>query len=148
MARIILVVDPIRHCTYRIDDPRAPHNLQDIIHSHRAGIEDQSILRVMGARQWTGGEPGKRMLVVVLGDPPVLLSGRHYQVLLGLAHGQTCVQIARRLEISLRTVYAYLDDLKARFNVQTRAELLVQAARRGMLDPLTGGSEDFFPTEG
>lgn len=146
MARTILIVDPVRRCTYSIDDPRAPHDLDQLIRSYEA-VTDENTWRAMGVRQWTGGDPGKRVLVVVLGDPPLLLSGRHYEVLLGLAQGQKCMQIARRLGISRRTVYVYLNDLKERFNVQTSAEVLVQAARRGMLDAATGG-EGIFSASG
>ncbi len=141
MSQMILVIDPVNHCTYSIDDPRAARDLREMIYAGGSLVGVGEIWRAARAQPWASGLEGQRVLVVVLGDPPVLLSSRHYGVLMGMAQGLKCEQIARRLNISRRTVYEYIHDLKERFQVQTREEVLVQAAQRGMLDPLTSGGE-------
>lgn len=148
MSQKILVVDPINHCTYRIDDPRAARDLRQMVYAGGSLVGVAEIWRAARAQPWASGLEEARVLVVVLGDPPVLLSSRHYGVLIGMAQGLKTDQIARRLNISRRTVYEYISDLKDRFNVQTREEVLVQAAQRGMLDPLTSGEDGVSQSAG
>lgn len=140
MSRWIMIVDPANHRTYGIDDMHVLHDLRRMVQSGETLLGESEIWQTLGARPWPLSPLRQPVMVIVLGSPPVMLSGRHYSVLLGLARGQKSDQIARRLGISRRTVYEYINDLKARFQVQSRSEVLVQAMHCGMLDPLTRGS--------
>lgn len=147
MARRILIVDPVNHCSYGIEDPRAQTHLPWLIHTGVLAVEEKNASPAMKLRKGVGSITGHPVLVIVLNDPPVQLSGRHYEVLVNLARGHKCSQVARTLGISRRTVYAYLDDLKRLFKVQTRGEVLVQAACCGLLENPNRG-EGLFQKDG
>lgn len=60
-------------------------------------------------------------------SPPRSLPRRELQVLHALQDGLTTRQIALRLQLSPRTVSAYVARLKERFQADTRAELVGRA---------------------
>lgn len=61
------------------------------------------------------------------------LSPRQHQVLQLLAEGLSTKEIARRLNISPRTVHFHIANLKGRFGSSTRAESVSQGARQGLV---------------
>lgn len=64
----------------------------------------------------------------------VPLTEREISVLGLLAEGHGVKEIARREEISISRVNQYLDNLKGKFDTGTREEMLVKAARKGLVD--------------
>lgn len=75
----------------------------------------------------------------VLAPPPESapdfgLTERELQVLRLMAQGLTNAQVADDLAISAPTVRFHLGNILAKFNVETRSEALVLAAKSGLLD--------------
>lgn len=62
------------------------------------------------------------------------LTDRERFVLELLADGHGGKEIARRMDISVTRVNQYLDNLKGKFAAGTREEMLVKAAKRGLVD--------------
>lgn len=62
------------------------------------------------------------------------LTGREQQVLSLIATGHANIAIARRLNISPKTVEKHRASLMAKLNVHSVAELMVYALREGLLD--------------
>lgn len=62
------------------------------------------------------------------------LSKREYQVLQGLARGQTNRELADVLNLSPKTVDTHRTNLLRKMNVTSTASLLVSAMRKGMID--------------
>ena len=63
-----------------------------------------------------------------------VLSDREMQVLAGVAEGERNKEIAYRLGITERTVKAHLTHIYQKFDVDSRAAAIAEAARRGYLD--------------
>jgi DNA-binding NarL/FixJ family response regulator len=61
------------------------------------------------------------------------LTERELEVLQAMASGQTYTEIARALHISNPTVRFHVNNLLHKFNVVTRSEVLVLAARHGLV---------------
>jgi two-component system nitrate/nitrite response regulator NarP len=55
-------------------------------------------------------------------DPFGLLTGREQELLIALSEGNTNIQIASELEISLNTVKFHLKNLYSKLNVKNRAQ--------------------------
>ena len=67
--------------------------------------------------------------------PEETLTPREREVLHLLAEGASNQQIARRLELSVRTVEAHLTHIYAKLGVSSRTEALLRAQRKGLLAP-------------
>lgn len=64
---------------------------------------------------------------------PVTFTARQAEVLRLAVRGLTAKQIARRLQISRRTVEHHLDEARRRTGAKTRAALIVQAVEAGLV---------------
>ncbi len=134
MTRIILVLDTQPQATYITDDPRPVRELIKLINTGRLVVGLGEINLGGGpVQQYAVGVPSQNTVTVTRAPLPVRLSRRHYDVLHALADGKTSDQIALRYGLRRRTVYLYVYELKQRFGVQTREELLVRAAEMGLL---------------
>jgi DNA-binding NarL/FixJ family response regulator len=69
------------------------------------------------------------------------LSGREREVLVALAEGLPNKLIARRLEISEKTVKAHLTRIYERIGVTDRTQAVLWAQQRGMVEEAPGGSK-------
>ncbi len=134
MTRIIVVIDAKRKINQTIEDPRTPFELIRLITARGLAV--------------VGAQPGRSPTPAGDSGAVVRLTRRQCEVLFGLADGMKGAQIAHRLGVSRRTVYEYINDLKERFNVRTKEEVLVLAAQYGLLNPpgeqglfLDGGSD-------
>ena len=67
--------------------------------------------------------------------PAADLTAREQDVLRLLARGQSNRQIGAALVISHRTVNFHLDNLYAKLGVRSRTEAVLEALRRGWIDP-------------
>ena len=67
------------------------------------------------------------------GNPPVSLTGRQRQVLQLIAEGKNLREIATLLDLSLKTVESYRNDLGGRLNVRSTAGLVRYAVRSGLI---------------
>jgi len=67
---------------------------------------------------------------VGLSDAP--LTGREHEVLQLLAFGLDQDEIARRLEITPKTVSTHIQRVLAKFGVHSRAQAVAEAYRRGL----------------
>jgi DNA-binding CsgD family transcriptional regulator len=134
MTRLILVIDAPSQATYITDDPRPVRELLILINTGKLVVGMGDINLGGGPiQQFARGVPSQNTITVVKALPPVRLSRRHYDVLHSLADGKTVDQIALRYGLRRRTVYVYIHQLKQRFGVQTREEVLVRAAEMGLL---------------
>jgi NarL family two-component system response regulator YdfI len=61
------------------------------------------------------------------------LTRREREVLSGVAHGERSKEIALRLGITERTVRAYLTNIYAKLDVDSRAAAVAVALERGLL---------------
>jgi len=61
------------------------------------------------------------------------ITERQRQVLVLLAMGATDYEIARRLDISARTVQFHVDRIKARLEARSRPEAVTRAHEQGIL---------------
>lgn len=68
------------------------------------------------------------------GGKPAALSERERQVLSGIARGFTRQEIARTLEVSVKTVETYRARIRKKLELQSRAELVQYALASGLLD--------------
>jgi DNA-binding CsgD family transcriptional regulator len=144
MSRIVLIIDIDNQLTFCIDDPRPQRELVKLINSGRLRVGMEALELQKKTRQWAISLPYPPVILVVMQDPPVRLSARHYDVLFGLADGMRGAQIADTLGISRRTVYEYFSNLKSRFEVVTLKEVLARAAEIGLVYPR--GWVDDHPT--
>lgn len=132
MTRIILVIDTQPQATYITDDPRPVRELIKLINTGHLVIGLGDINLGGPAQQYAMAMPSQNTITVMRAPAPVRISPRHYDVLYGLADGKTCDQIAMKYHLHRRTVFKYVSELKQRFDVQTRDELLICAAGMGL----------------
>jgi DNA-binding CsgD family transcriptional regulator len=134
MTRIILVIDTQPQATYITDDPRPVRELIKLINTGRMVVGLGEINLGGGpVQQYAMAMPSQNTITVMKAPVPVRLSRRLYDVLHSLADGKTGDQIALKYGLGPRTVSLYTYELKKRFGVQTREELLVRAAEMGLL---------------
>jgi two-component system nitrate/nitrite response regulator NarL len=69
-------------------------------------------------------------------EPPIKLSARETEVLILLASGLSTKLIADKLEISMRTVGVYRENIRTKLNLHTTADLTRYAIAKGLLPPL------------
>ncbi len=67
-------------------------------------------------------------------QPHHLLSERELQVFTRLAHGDSVTQIARNLNLSVKTISTYRSRLLDKIGVSSNAELATYAVRNGLID--------------
>lgn len=58
------------------------------------------------------------------------LSGREVQILNGILHNNTPLEIANDLGISVHTIHSHLARLYRKMNVSSRAELILEVFRK------------------
>jgi DNA-binding CsgD family transcriptional regulator len=133
VTRIIVIVAPEYYATYTIDDPRSPREVAAAINTGKC-IIGEGELYLEDTRQWAMLHWPLELVTVVLEPPPVDLSPRQYDVLYGLSDGKDAAQIAIELDIAPRTVYALTAELKKRFGVHSKEEILVLADKFGFID--------------
>ena len=80
-----------------------------------------------------------------LTTPAIGLSPREKQVLVLVASGQANKQIARRLNISEKTVKAHLTNIFHRIGVTDRTQAALWAERKGLLDGAKSRGPAFTP---
>lgn len=61
-------------------------------------------------------------------------SPRESEVLLRLAGGESCKEIARSLSISHRTVEQHISSLRAKLGAKTTPQVIARAAQGGLID--------------
>jgi len=66
------------------------------------------------------------------------LSDREREVLIQIAHGYGNKEIARDLNLSVKTVETYKARLSEKLGVRSRVEIARYAAKHGLIDPLAG----------
>jgi DNA-binding NarL/FixJ family response regulator len=133
MTRIILIVNPDLYASYTIDDPRSPREVMAAINTGQF-IVGADAVRLDGLQQWAMLQPPFNVVTVVLEPPPIALTPRQYDVLFGMADGKPAAQIAQELGITARTVYAVTAEIKQRFGVYTKEEVIVLAQEQGMIE--------------
>ena len=133
MTRIFLVFTAEFRMPYIVDDPRSPRELVKAINTGKLVVGKSEFSLPEGTRQWAMIQPPHPMITVVLDAPPVELTPRLYDVLYGLADGKDTLHIARELELTTRTVYAYIAELKNRFGARSRMQLIAQAVECGIV---------------
>lgn len=74
------------------------------------------------------------------GDPYGSLTSREREVFHLVVEGCTTKEIARRLEISVKTAENHRSRLMAKLGVRNSAEVVRYAARKGLIDVPTGGA--------
>jgi DNA-binding CsgD family transcriptional regulator len=133
VTRIILIVMPEVHATYTIDDPRPPREVLAAINTGQFRVGDGEVC-IEGLGQWAMLHPPLNVVTVVLEPPPVALTPRQYDVLFGLADGKTAAQIGADLGITARTVYAVTTEIKDRFGLDTKEEIIIRAQEMGLIE--------------
>ncbi|WP_370942668.1 LuxR C-terminal-related transcriptional regulator [Amycolatopsis sp. cg5] len=92
----------------------------------------------LGTREAAASAAGQRMTLTCLADyglngvvPPttVVLSTREHTIAALVADGMTNERIARRLRVSRRTVATYLERIRGKLDVRSRAEVAAWIAR-------------------
>ena len=94
-------------------------------------------VEALGGRVQIGrGAEGRLVVAVWLAlHPAADLTAREQDVLRLLAQGRTNRQIGAALAISHRTVNFHLDNLYSKLGVNSRTEAVLEALRRGWIDP-------------
>ena len=132
MTRLIVVINPKLPAFGWYDDPRPLRELMMLINTGQYRVAEDEI-RAEGVPQFASALHAIGVVLVTYEEPTVQLSPCLYEILFSLADGKQAEAIAAELGISPRTVYAYYHELKKRFGVETRAEVLEKAASFGML---------------
>jgi DNA-binding CsgD family transcriptional regulator len=126
MTRMVLLgLDQFEGCSW-FDDDRSPRELLVAINTG-AYQPDCEGLPVTGPfSAILIGNP--RFVVVLPGAPPVDLSARLYQVLYAaFGEGKLGSEVAAELGITVRTVYAYYQQLKRRFDARSMHAVFIKA---------------------
>jgi len=126
------MVDPDSSKVFEFEDPRTDRDLIKLINTGEFQFRLPNI-STYSLRQWAQSHTRSDAVTVMLGDPPVELTPRLYDVMYCMADGLNVGQIAHRLDISCRTVYGEVALLKERFGVMSKAEVILHAAERGLL---------------
>ena len=94
-------------------------------------------VEALGGRVQIGrsAEGGLAVAVWLALHPAADLTARERAVLHLLARGHTNRQIGAALRISHRTVNFHLDNLYSKLGVNSRTEAVIEALRRGWIDP-------------
>ncbi len=133
MTRIVLIIDSNPSATYISDDPRPVRELITLINTGQMVVGLGDINLGGPPQQYASALPSQNTITVITAPPPIHLSPRHFKILHALADGKTLADIALSTNLSSRTVHQYLVELKQRFNVNTREELLVRATELGWI---------------
>lgn len=134
MTRIILALDNQAQSTFITNDPRPVRELIKLINSGKMVVGLGEINLGGGPlQQYAVGIPSQNTITVMQADPPVHLSPRQYDILYSLAEGKSTSEIGLRYNLTQRTVYRYVQELKERFGVHTREEILMRAVEMGLL---------------
>jgi DNA-binding NarL/FixJ family response regulator len=96
---------------------------EDVLQGIRAVSRGESPIHPRAARQLLG---------IRMGGPPVQLTTRETEVLRLVKDGLANKQIARRLNISERTVKAHLTSAFSRIGVQDRTQAALWVERHGL----------------
>lgn len=86
-----------------------------------------------------GHNPGEYLLttdVTVPCNSDIYLTVRENECLFLLLHGGTAKQIAQTLHLSRRTVETYIDNIKIKFDCNSKSELISKAIALGYLDTI------------
>lgn len=67
-------------------------------------------------------------------EPHTALSDREYQVMRGLAAGQTVSEIASELSLSVKTISTYRARILEKLGLETTAEIIRYALERGLVE--------------
>ncbi len=126
MTRICMVVNPEFCMTYTIDDPRPMRELVKLINTRKM-VVGKGEMNMDGERQNAIPLTSVNVVLVLLENPPVELTPRHYDVLYGLADSKPARQIAEELGIGRRTVYEYIEDLKLRLEANSKWQIVAKA---------------------
>ena len=95
-----------------------------------------AIRRVMTGRGYVSAELSNRLAFAKesnLSSPFNVASARQLEVVISLAKGETALQLAKRLNISHKTVSTYKQTLKVKLGVRTDAELIRLALTHGIV---------------
>lgn len=106
---------------------RAPEELLRAIHTILDGERylSEDVARKLADHIAVAGESSA--------EPHEQLSPREYEVFVYLAEGLTGAEIARRLEISVKTVSTYRSRILTKLNMGSNAQLMRYALERGLV---------------
>jgi two-component system invasion response regulator UvrY len=98
-----------------------------------------AIRTVAGGKRYLSNKAVHILADEVTGDggqqPHELLSERELQVFLRLAQGESVTQIARSLNLSVKTISTYRTRLLEKIGVSSNAELATYVVRNNLIDP-------------
>ncbi|MCZ7605628.1 MAG: response regulator transcription factor [Planctomycetota bacterium] len=106
---------------------RAPEELLRAIHTILEGERylSEDVARKLADHIAVGGDSG--------GEPHEQLSPREYEVFVCLAEGLMGAEIARRLDISVKTVSTYRSRILTKLGIGSNAQLMRYALERGLV---------------
>lgn len=132
MTRIVLLLNDDYPITVLSEDPRPPREVMAAINTGQMRVGSGEV--ELGRQAlWAMAHPSVNVVTVVVAEPPVRLSARHYAILFGLADGQTLNGIAEQHGISPRTAQMYLMQMKDRLKAHSVEEVVARAAETGLL---------------
>ena len=111
-----------------------------IVSKHTESIQNLglAVRHVLNGKDYFSPELARRLVELREGAPQSRLSTlthREIEVLRGVAHGKTQLQIAHDLDISERTIQMEVAHLKDKLDVATTSELLHFAVNEGIIFP-------------
>lgn len=96
----------------------------------------EAVRRVQGGGRYVSPEFAERLVVESPGAPGQLaherLSDREFQILRTLAAGRTVSEVARQLQISVKTVSTHRANLLRKLGLRTTADLIKYAFEQGL----------------
>jgi len=104
----------------------------------------EAVLAVARGEQYLSHDAAQAVALHAQGPgshPEPMLSQREFEVLQMLARGETLAQIARRLNLSEKTVANYQSSIKQKLGASNNIQIVQKAARLGLLPGGNGGAE-------
>ena len=127
---VILEADGITACGWFLDE-REPRELLIAINTGEFQPKCKGLPVDGPVSAKLVGDP--RFVAVMPAPPKVDLYPRLYHVLWCASEGQKASQVAEGLGISVRTVYAYHQELKRRFDARSMYVVIMKAAIMGFI---------------
>jgi len=106
----------------------------ELVTAIRAVAAGQSFLSPAVTKLLIEGYMGRQLAAPVMVDPFETLTAREREVLQLVAEGHTNSQIAKLLNISIKTVKAHRSNLMQKLGLHDRGELIKVAIQRGIIE--------------
>jgi DNA-binding CsgD family transcriptional regulator len=91
------------------------------------------VVSVIGEKNWNK----RRRVIVMLYRELIRLTKREQECLYYYIRGYTCKLVAKKLELSHRTVENYMENVKAKFDCHSKSELIIRAIEVGFFTAIT-----------